>query len=143
MFIADLGQHNMIIGRKWFADKDIWLDPRNRRLIWPEDRTKAEEIQEKLNLVVPREILRRPNPDSDIQRDADRRDKLMEEEDKKLGRKLIRMNSHVDTSNKTEVVDGPPRSISRHRVPRTEKMDRRDRLAKMNRALKTAELTDL
>jgi len=64
------------------------------------------------------------------------------EEDKKLGRKLIQMNSHVDSSNKTQVVDRPPSPTSQYRVPRTEKMDRRDCLAKMDRMLKTAELTE-
>lgn len=115
MLVANLGQHSMIIGRNWFAEKSIWLDPGNRRLIWPEDRTQAEEIQEKLNVVVPREILKRPFPDSIAQRDADRRDKLMDAED---------------------------RRAQRYRVPRTEKMDRRDGLMKMSRALEYVEPAD-
>jgi hypothetical protein len=87
-------------------------------------RGQAEEIQEKLNVVVPREILRRPNPNSDIQRDADRRDRLLEEEDRKLGRKLTQMNSHADSSKETQVVDRTPSSISQYRVPRTENLRR-------------------
>ena len=110
MLIADLGQHNMIIGRIWLADQDIWLDPKNRRLIWPEDRTQVEEIQEKLNVVVPREILKRPTPDPDVQKDADRRDRLLD----------------MCTERK-----------SKYRPPRTEKMDRRNNLAKMERELLT------
>ena len=34
--IADLGQHDLIIGRKWFDRHDVWLDVRNWRLVWPE-----------------------------------------------------------------------------------------------------------
>jgi hypothetical protein len=36
MLILDLGSHNLILGRKWLAYHDIWLDVRNRRLLWPD-----------------------------------------------------------------------------------------------------------
>lgn len=35
--IIDLGQHDIIIGRRWLSDQDVWLDVRNRRLIWPNE----------------------------------------------------------------------------------------------------------
>ena len=38
MLIANLGQHDLIIGRKWLEENDIWLDVRNRRMIWPDER---------------------------------------------------------------------------------------------------------
>jgi hypothetical protein len=47
MLIADLGQHDLILGRKWFAENKIWLNPGERELVWPEDRkeqTEAEKI---------------------------------------------------------------------------------------------------
>ena len=33
MLIADLGQHNLIVGRKWLEKHDVWLDSANRCLI--------------------------------------------------------------------------------------------------------------
>jgi predicted aspartyl protease len=33
--ITDLGHHDVILGRKWLAYLDLWLDVRNRQLIWP------------------------------------------------------------------------------------------------------------
>jgi hypothetical protein len=36
MLILDLGSHNLILGRKWISHHDIWLDVRNRRLLWPD-----------------------------------------------------------------------------------------------------------
>ena len=35
--ITDLGNHDAILSRKWLAHLDLWLDVRNRRLIWPAD----------------------------------------------------------------------------------------------------------
>lgn len=36
--LVQLGQYDMIIGRKWLAKHDVWLDVRNRRLVWPNER---------------------------------------------------------------------------------------------------------
>ena len=33
--VTDLGNHDLIIGRKWLVALDLWLDVRNRQLIWP------------------------------------------------------------------------------------------------------------
>ena len=33
--VTDLGHHDVILGRKWLAYLDLWLDVRNRQLIWP------------------------------------------------------------------------------------------------------------
>jgi hypothetical protein len=35
MLILDLGNHDLILGRKWLVHFDIWLDVKNRRLMWP------------------------------------------------------------------------------------------------------------
>jgi hypothetical protein len=37
LLIADLGNHEIILGRKWLAEQDIWLDVKNRRMIWPNE----------------------------------------------------------------------------------------------------------
>ena len=62
MFLASLGQHDLIIGRNWLAEKDIWLDVKNRRLIWPEHRvfpSQEESSQKKSLSFVPTKILKR------------------------------------------------------------------------------------
>ena len=33
--VTDLGHHDVILGRKWLSYLDLWLDVRNRQLIWP------------------------------------------------------------------------------------------------------------
>jgi hypothetical protein len=35
MLILDLGNHDLILGRKWLSYFDVWLDVRNQRLLWP------------------------------------------------------------------------------------------------------------
>jgi hypothetical protein len=81
MLLADLGQHQLIIGRRWLAEHKIWLDVENRRLVWPDKRTPVEEVSEPLQTVVPRRILPRPKPDATHQADMERRDRLLEQQD--------------------------------------------------------------
>ncbi|MGH7240354.1 MAG: retropepsin-like aspartic protease [Candidatus Saccharimonadales bacterium] len=76
--LADLGQHDIIIGRKWMADQDVWLDVKNRQLFWPDDRTPEDILSEPANTVVPKEILQRPAINPIHQADMERRDKLFE-----------------------------------------------------------------
>ena len=33
--VTDLGSHDIILGRIWLAYLDLWLDVRNRQLLWP------------------------------------------------------------------------------------------------------------
>ena len=41
MLIVGLGDHDMILGRKWFAETGVLVDCKNRRLIWPNTKTGA------------------------------------------------------------------------------------------------------
>ena len=84
MLILDLGQHDLILGRKWFELYDIWIDPRNRRLIWPNERSLFDEAKMNTDLVVDRRALMKPPPNPAHQADANRRDKATEEEDKQI-----------------------------------------------------------
>lgn len=38
IIITKLGHYDMIIGRNWLAENDIWLDVKNRKLLWPDAR---------------------------------------------------------------------------------------------------------
>ncbi|OQD77940.1 hypothetical protein PENDEC_c002G02087 [Penicillium decumbens] len=107
MLIADLGKHDLILGREWFAEYKVLPDCSKRRLIWPEEQSLQDEVASQLSTILPRTILRRPDPNSDHQRDADRRDRLFEK------------------------VDRPPR----YEPTRTVAEDRKGALAKMERAL--------
>src|ERR1700709_1233533 len=41
MLIVGLGEHNIIIGHKWFASTGVLIDCRNRRLLWPKEMPKS------------------------------------------------------------------------------------------------------
>ena len=56
MLILDLGSHDIILGRKWFTQFDIWLDVRNQRLLWP--RSHRGEPSFVREIYIPRENLR-------------------------------------------------------------------------------------
>ncbi|KAL1973423.1 hypothetical protein VTN31DRAFT_6058 [Thermomyces dupontii] len=113
----------MIIGRKWLAERDIWLDVKNRTLLWPTEPSDLEKALPTTKLV-PRYVLRRPAPNPLHQQDADRRDKTLDE---KIAREK-------EPSSKQR--PGPPEGkFTGLSVRRTERMDYRDNLAKMERAL--------
>jgi hypothetical protein len=40
--VTDFGSYTVILGRKWLAEQDVWLDIRNHRLVWPNERTPVE-----------------------------------------------------------------------------------------------------
>ena len=40
--ILDLGNHDVILGLKWMSYFNIWLNPRDKRLMWPEDPDRIE-----------------------------------------------------------------------------------------------------
>ena len=35
--ILDLGNHDVILGLKWMSYFNVWLNPRDRRLLWPDN----------------------------------------------------------------------------------------------------------
>ena len=60
--ILNLGQHEAIIGRRWFDEHDVWLDVRNRRLVWPHERTLKDELESSQPKMLPKLILQQPQP---------------------------------------------------------------------------------
>jgi len=38
--ILDLGNHDIILGLKWMNYFNVWLDPRRRTLVWPNDESR-------------------------------------------------------------------------------------------------------
>lgn len=115
MLILDLGSHDMILGRQWFDDNDIWLDVRGRRLVWPEERLMAEEHPGKSpntiwqhEMAIPRTILKRPEVNVSHQADANRRDQLIEQDapttpprKSKRQKKVEKPKEHLTDQKKT------------------------------------------
>jgi hypothetical protein len=74
MLIVKLGDHDMILGRKWFAATGVLIDCRNRKLVWPQDRPRDTGWARILTTT--RKNLEH-NIKKEHQTDADRRDKLI------------------------------------------------------------------
>ena len=58
--ILNLGQHEVIISRQWFAEHDVWLDIQNWQLIWPYEQTLKDELEASQPKILPRQILQQP-----------------------------------------------------------------------------------
>lgn len=79
--ILDLGTHDVILGLKWMSYFNVWLLPRDRRLLWPDDpeRTNTPSFQREIAIDKTAIEPKKPNPEH--QRDAAARDHAMDLED--------------------------------------------------------------
>ena len=77
MLVLALGSHDLILGREWLSHFDIWLDVRNRRLVWPIDRIGEAGPLMYRELRTTRQNLRAQEPNPIHQADADRRDRAL------------------------------------------------------------------
>ena len=73
MVVVDM-QYDIILGREWFAQQDVLIDCKRRRLIWPDKRKEYIAMHE---LEIQRKDLPDDTPDPRHQQDADRRDQAM------------------------------------------------------------------
>ena len=81
MLILDLGSHDIILGRKWFTQFDIWLDVRNQKLLWP--RTHLTEPTFAKEICTPRENLQITAILPRHQADVEKRDRAFVRENKR------------------------------------------------------------
>jgi Reverse transcriptase (RNA-dependent DNA polymerase)/RNase H-like domain found in reverse transcriptase/Integrase zinc binding domain/Integrase core domain/Chromo (CHRromatin Organisation MOdifier) domain/Retroviral aspartyl protease len=81
MLVLELGSHDLILGREWLSHFDIWLDVRNRRLVWPTDRIGEAAPLMHRELRTTRQNLRLQKPNPAHQADADRRDRALAQEE--------------------------------------------------------------
>ncbi len=79
MLILDLGSHNLIIGRKWLEYYDVWLDVRNRRLLWPNQPRENRPVTQEI--LTTREQLRPQPVNAQHQADVARRDRAFQQEE--------------------------------------------------------------
>jgi hypothetical protein len=105
MLVADIGQHDMIIGRMWFEKHRVLLDYKGRRMIWPDEPTLFESVAAKMATPFPIRILKREDlVDPAYQADADQRDLRLERESNfKPPRKQV--------TPKTEMVFQPKKQV--------------------------------
>jgi hypothetical protein len=70
--VTDLGHHDVILGREWLAYLDLWLDVRNRQLIWPATMPPTPSFVKEITVDI--RTLLQPTIDPNHQADANRRD---------------------------------------------------------------------
>lgn len=96
MLIADLGKHDIILGKEWLAENQVLPDCSNNRLLWPDELPPWKEVANRHVWTLPKTILRRKEQvNTNHQKDADRRDRLITQED-------IRTRSHRAFSRDNE-----------------------------------------
>ena len=78
MLIVGLGEHDMILGCKWFAQTGVLIDCKNRRLIWPDDVPQAKEWGKLL--IATKNTLEATVINPQHQEDENRRDRNMDVE---------------------------------------------------------------
>ena len=76
--ITDLGNHDIILGQKWLSFLDLWLDVRNRQLIWPTSLPPTPMFVKEITTSMQNILGRSPDPRH--QEDANQRDKKLQEE---------------------------------------------------------------
>ena len=76
--VTDLGNHSVILGRKWMSYLDILLDVRNRQLIWPTNLQATPSFVREITVAL--ESLLHKDIDTVHQADALRRDRALEKE---------------------------------------------------------------
>ena len=60
--ILDLGNHDIILGLKWMDYFNVWLDPRKRTLVWPNDGSRLlspsfqKEVHIRRQAIAPRKV---------------------------------------------------------------------------------------
>jgi hypothetical protein len=77
--VTDLGHHDVILGRKWLAYLDLWLDVRNRQLIWPANLPPTPSFVKEITVTI-RSLLEPTAADPAHQADATRRDQAFHED---------------------------------------------------------------
>ncbi|KGY14482.1 hypothetical protein PABG_12657 [Paracoccidioides brasiliensis Pb03] len=56
LLVTDLDQHPVILGQKWLAAQDIWLDVKNQHLVWLSEWSIPEQMTEPMLKILDEEI---------------------------------------------------------------------------------------
>jgi predicted aspartyl protease len=79
--ILDLGNHDLILGLKWMSYFNVWLNPKEHRIMWPDNPTRESLISFHREIKIPRSSLKDARPRREYQRDIAIRDRAMDLED--------------------------------------------------------------
>ena len=80
-YILDIGTHDIILGLKWMEYFNIWLNPRQRRLIWPDKEDKIAPPPLHREIIAERQAITHQTVHAVHQRDACARDAALARED--------------------------------------------------------------
>jgi transposase InsO family protein len=137
--ILDLGNHDVILGLKWLAYYDIWLNPRDRKLIWPEDNSRLSATPFQKEIHIPREVLEKQRIIPRHQYDVQKRDRAFEKEDSRraAGRQKKTYNRAEETDSGYESTELPVIHANSY------KRDHKESLQQMNSQLLDRNPTNL
>ena len=79
--ILDLGNHDIILGLKWMEYFNVWLDPRRRALVWPNDESRLSPPSFHKEIKIQRQALVPKGVNIVHQQDAEARDRALRQED--------------------------------------------------------------
>jgi hypothetical protein len=129
--ITDLGGHNIILGRKWMSYLGVSLDVRRRRIVWPETLPPTPWFAKEISIPIKDLFYRPRNPRH--QEDIARRDQ--------------NQNSTIGKVATLDLLQTKVRILHRPKNPirpsvglgkRTELLDRKDNLQKMEQQFRSS-----
>ena len=132
--ITDLGDHDIILGRKWLAYLGLWLDVQNRHLVWPKHLPQTPLFMKEINTNM--KTLAKNGINSAHQADATRRDQALCGETRS-----DRVSSHCQENTNLTIPAMRPgvKSFTETSTPHprhSEQIDRQENLQKMENELK-------
>ena len=93
--VTDLGHHDMILGRKWLAYLDLWLDVRHRQLIWPASLPPTPSFIKEVTITIRNLLRTTTTTDLAHQADAIRRDQAFQEDICSGKVQILKRNSNL------------------------------------------------
>jgi hypothetical protein len=79
--ILDLGSYDIILGLKWMDYFNVWLDPRRRTLVWPNDESRLSPPSFQKEIRTQRRALMPKGVNVVHQQDVEARDQALKQED--------------------------------------------------------------
>src|SRR5579871_5810698 len=136
--MCDTGRHDLLLGRIWLAKNRALVDCEDRKIRWKEEEPMDQITGVPAGLTVPAsEIARcqRPQINDDHQRDADRRDALMEQQIRSGQVSILRRPESTPSVPNPENQQTQS-SFHRTHVHRTHASDLRESYHRMSKELK-------
>src|SRR5204863_4488924 len=99
--ILDLGNHDIILGLKWMEYFDIWLNPRNRRLVWPDDESRLAPPSFHREIRTHRQEIMQRKGQTTYQQDVETRDQAFVQEDIRRNAGAQSISKRIHTQRET------------------------------------------